>query len=124
MRQIALVLCLLGVFCMAMNVSATDEAAISGNVDSIVAMIESGKDANGFKPDAYAPYAFIMEADGKMLVHPTLTGESLKEKALPVYTAITKANPAGAWVEYEWKGKIKHTYVKTTKNNLIVGSGY
>lgn len=124
MRRLAVVLCLLGVFCMPMSALATDKAAISSNVDSIVAMIESGKDANAIKPDAFDPYAFIMEADGKMLVHPTLTGESLKEKAPPVYTAVIQASPEGTWVEYEWKGKLKHTYVKTTKSNLIVGSGY
>lgn len=124
MRRLALILCLIGVFSLAVNASATDKAAISGNVDSIVVLIESGNDANGIKHDAYDPYAFIMEADGKMLVHPTLTGESLKEKALPVYTVLTQATPEGTWVEYEWKGQTKHTYVKTTKSNLIVGSGY
>ncbi len=124
MRRLILVLCLVGVCCMPISALAADKAAISSNVDSIVAMIESGKDASGFKPDAFDPYAFIMEADGNLLVHPSLTGESLKEKALPVYTALTKASPEGTWIEYEWKGKVKHTYVKTTKSNLIVGSGY
>jgi hypothetical protein len=34
------------------------------------------------------------------------------------------ATPEGTWVKYEWKGKEKNTYVKKTKGNLIVGSGY
>jgi len=104
--------------------SAVDEAAISSNVDTIVAAIDSGKDASEFKADAYQPYAFIMEEGGKMLVHPSLTGESLKEKAPPVYQALMNATPAGVWVEYEWQGKMKHTYAKKTSSNLIVGSGY
>lgn len=99
-------------------------AAISKNVDTIVAGIESGKKVTEYAPDAFEPYAFIMEENGKMLVHPSLTGESLAEKAPPVYQALLAATPEGIWVQYEWKGKTKHTYAKKTKDNLIVGSGY
>ena len=103
---------------------AIDEATISTNVDSIVAGIESGKDLSAIKADAYEPYAFVMEENGKMLVHPTLAGESLKEKAPPVYTALMQAKPEGVWIDYEWQGKMKHTYARKTSSNLIVGSGY
>ena len=65
-----------------------------------------------------------MEAGGNLIVHPTLAGQSLKEKAAPVYDAVAKATPEGTWVDYEWQGKMKHSYVKTTKSGLIVGSGY
>jgi len=103
---------------------AIDETTISTNVDSIVQSIDSGKDITAIKADAYEPYAFVMEEDGNMLVHPTLTGANLKEKALPVYTALQQANSDGVWIDYEWQGKMKHTYAKKTKGNLIVGSGY
>ena len=124
MKRIAFVLSLLAVFFLVTGAWAVDKDAISKNVDTIVAAIDGGKDAASYKADAFTPYAFILEEGGKLLVHPSLTGESLKEKAPPVYEALTKATPEGVWVEYEWKGKTKHTYAKKTKNNLIVGSGY
>jgi len=37
---------------------------------------------------------------------------------------LTKATAAGVWVDYVWKEKQKHTYVRKTKGGLIVGSGY
>ena len=124
MKRIAFVLSLFAVFFLVTGAWAVDKDAISKNVDTIVAAIDGGKDAASYKADAFTPYAFILEEGGKLLVHPSLTGESLKEKAPPVYEALTKATPEGVWVEYEWKGKTKHTYAKKTKNNLIVASGY
>ncbi len=103
---------------------ATDKAAISQNVDAIVAELDGGKAAMEFKADAYDPYAFIMEEGGMMLVHPTLAGSNLSDKAPPVFEAVIQATPEGTWVKYEWKGNEKNTYVKKTKSNLIVGSGY
>jgi signal transduction histidine kinase len=124
MRRIAMFLTLCSLIFMLTNANAVDEKAISKNVDAIVAGIESGQAPTVFKADAFEPYAFIMQEDGTMLVHPSLTGENLMDKALPVYQALMKANPDGVWVEYEWKGKMKHTYARKTKSNLIVGSGY
>lgn len=124
MKRRAFVLSVFAVIFIVTGAWAVDKDAISKNVDTIVAGIEGGKDATGFKAEAYEPYAFIMEESGKLLVHPSLAGESLKEKAPPVYEALTKATHEGVWVEYEWKGKLKHTYAKKTKSNLIVGSGY
>lgn len=125
MKKLAVVLSMVSVLFFAASAFATvDEAAISSAVDTIVAEIESGKAAADFKADAYEPYAFIMEADGKMIVHPSLAGESLAEKAAPVYQALMNATPEGTWVKYEWNGATKHTYAKKTKDNLIVGSGY
>ncbi len=124
MKRLSLVLTLFAVLFVVVGAWALDTASISNNVDIIVAEIDSGKDIMGFKADAYNPYAFIMEEDGTMIVHPTLVGKSLKEAAPPVYEALTAANQDGIWVKYEWKGKEKNTYAKKTKSNLIVGSGY
>ncbi|MFZ2042034.1 MAG: hypothetical protein WAV08_15145 [Desulfobacterales bacterium] len=110
--------------CLSFNVFAADKAAIQKNVEDITAAIDGGKAAAEFKANDYDPYAFVMEAGGNLIVHPTLIGQNLKEKAGPVYDAVVKATPAGTWVDYEWQGKMKHSYVKTTKSGLIVGSGY
>jgi hypothetical protein len=124
MKRLAVVLSLFVGFFFTNSALAIDESAISTNVNSIVAGLENGTDVMTFSADNYDPYAFIMEEGGKMLVHPSLAGESLKEKAPPVYTALLQANQDGVWIEYEWQGKVKHTYAKKTSNNLIVGSGY
>ncbi len=124
MKRLALILSLCALFFVAGNALAADKTAIANNVNTIVAGIESGKDAMTFKADAYDPYAFIMKEDGQMLVHPSLAGQSLKEKAPPVYTALLQANKDGVWLQYEWQGKTKNTFAKKTKSNLIVGSGY
>lgn len=124
MKRLALVLSLFAILFVVAGAWAADKVAISNNVDTIVAGIESGKEVTTFKVDAYTPYAFIMEENGTMLVHPTLVGKSLKEAAPPVYDALMNASPEGIWVKYEWKGKEKNTYAKKTKSNLIVGSGY
>ena len=106
--------------------AAADKAAIQKQVDEIVAAIDGGKKAADFADAAKRQpyYVFIMEKDGKLLVHPSLAGQSLKEKAEPAYTACVKATPAGAWVDYVWQGQKKNTYVRMTKTGLIVGSGY
>jgi len=103
---------------------AADKAAISHNVDEMVAAINGGKAATDFAPDAYTPYAFIMDADGILLVHPKIAGKDLKTVAMPIYEALQAATPEGVWVEYVWQEKEKHTYAKKTANDLIVASGY
>lgn len=124
MKRIAAMLALLALVSFAGFAMAVDEAAIKNNVDTIVSGIDGGQDAASFKADDYDPYAFIMKEDGEMIVHPSLAGQSLKEKAAPVYDALQQATPEGVWVEYEWQGKMKHTYARKTQSNLIVGSGY
>lgn len=124
MKRIAFTLSILALICFTGFAMAVDEAAIKKNVDAIVAGIDGGQDAASFKADGFDPYAFIMKEDGEMVVHPSLAGQSLKEQAAPVYEALMKATPEGVWVEYEWKGKMKHTYARKTQANLIVGSGY
>ena len=112
--------------CLVAGAFAADKGAIKKQVDEIVVSIDGGKKAQDFKGAAQnkPSYVFIMEEDGQMLVHPSLVGQSLKEKAEPVYNECSKATTDGTWVEYEWKGKQKNTYVRKTKDGLIVGSGY
>ncbi len=125
MKKLVVVLSLLiTVVSLATGSLAVNKDVISKNVDTIVAEIDGGKDATMFKAEDTDPYAFILEESGKLIVHPSLTGKSLKEKAPPVYQALLNATVEGVWVQYEWKGKTKNTYAKKTKNNLIVGSGY
>jgi hypothetical protein len=110
---------------LAQTALAVDKDAIKKQVDEIVVSIDAGKKAADFSDAAKKdPYVFIMEKSGNLLVHPTLAGQSLKEKAPPAYDAVSKATPAGVWVDYDWQGKKKHTYVRETKGGLIVGSGY
>ena len=112
--------------CLVAGAFAADKDAIKKQVDEIVVSIDSGKKAQDFKDAAQnkPSYVFIMKEGGQMLVHPSLVGQSLKEKALPVYNECSKATADGTWVKYEWKGKEKNTYVRKTKDGLIVGSGY
>ncbi len=98
---------------------------VKKQVDEIVDAIDGGKVVADFFAAAQKdPYVFIMEADGKLLVHPTLVGESLKEKAGPVYDEVAKGTPEGAYVKYAWGGANKCTYSRKTKSGLIVGCGY
>lgn len=124
MKRLFFVLAMVAITCFSTHVLAGDKAAISKNVDEIVAAIDSGKEASSFAADAYTPYAFIMEKDGKLIVHPSLAGQDLKEKAMPIYEALQAATTEGVWLKYEWKGKEKNSYAKKTKSDLIVASGY
>ena len=123
MRRIAALLSLLAILLTAAPLLAADEATIKKQVDNMVEAINNGKPPASYAADAYQPYVFIMEANGLLLVHPYLAGESLPEKAAPIYQALQQATTEGIWVEYFWKGAQKHTYVRRTKNNLTVGSG-
>lgn len=124
MKRIALTLSMISVLLVVASALAVDKVAISQNVEAIVAELDAGKDSATFKADAFSPYVFILEDNGKLLVHPSLEGESLKDKAPPVYEALAAADDKGVWIQYEWKGKMKHTFAKRSKDNLIVGSGY
>ncbi len=107
-------------------VCAADKDAIQAQVDEIVMAINGGKTAADFTDAAQRQpnYVYIMEEDGNILVHPSLTGQSLKEKAAPAYEAVIQATPDGKWVMYEWQGKEKNAYVRKTSSGVIVGSGY
>lgn len=127
MKRIAIIsfTLIVGIF-LASGAFAADKAAIKKQVDDIVMAINGGKTAEDFKSAAQNKpyYVFIMEKGGKLLVHPSLAGQSLKEKAEPVYNECAKGTADGVWVGYVWKEKQKHTYVRSTKGGLIVGSGY
>jgi len=107
-------------------VSAADKDAIKAQVDEIAVAIEGGKPVSDFADAAKIEphYVYIMEENGNVLVHPSLVGESLKEKAAPAYDAVIQATLEGNWVTYEWDGKEKNAYVRKTKTGVIVGSGY
>ncbi len=127
MKRVAIIsLTLIMGLCLATGAFAADKAAIKKQVDDIVVAIDGGKMAKDFTSAAQnkPSYVFIMEEGGVLLVHPSLVGQSLKEKAGPVYTECAKATAEGVWVGYVWKEKQKHTYVRKTKGCLIVGSGY
>jgi hypothetical protein len=98
---------------------------VKKQVDEIVVGIDGGKKPEDFAAAAQIdPYVFIMEGAGKLLVHPSLVGQSLKEKAEPVYNEVAKGTPEGVYVRYEWAGAKKCTYARKTKSGLIVGCGY
>ncbi len=126
-RASVLFLIVLATVCLvSFGFAAVDRDAIKKQVDEIVAAIDGGKTADDFKAAAKREpyYVFIMKEDGLLLVHPSLEGQNLKEKAGPVFDAVAKATSEGLWVDYEWQGKMKHSYVRKTKGALIVGSGY
>ena len=124
MKRFAVLLSLFAVFFLTTSSFAIDESTISKNVDKLVTELNAGVDMTSLHMDKLTPYAFVMQPDGKMLIHPTLAGKSLKTEAPVVYAELLKASPEGVWVTYQWQGKVKHTYAKRTGNNLIVGSGY
>lgn len=105
---------------------AADKEVIQGQVDEIVQAMNGGKMANDFKDAANKEpyYVYIMEQDGKLLVHPSLEGQNLKETAMPAYEAVSQATEEGKWVKYEWQGAEKNAYVRKTEEGAIVGSGY
>ena len=107
-------------------VSAADKDAIKAQVDEIAVAIEGGKPVSDFADAAKIQphYAYIMEESGNLLVHPSATGQSLKDIAAPAYDAVAKATLDGTWVKYEWNGAEKNAYVRKTKTGVIVGSGY
>jgi hypothetical protein len=107
-------------------VAAADRNAIKAQVDEIVKLIDAGKTPADFAEAAKRKpyYVYIMEENGNVLVHPSLTGQSLKEKVKVAYDAVVQATPEGNWVMYEWQGAEKNAYVRKTKSGVIVGSGY
>jgi len=92
-------------------------------VNEVVDAINKGKKAEGFKDLANKQpyYVFIMEQDGRFLVHPYFP--RLQEGDKPIFDAVSKATDEGLWVSYPYLGK-SHTYVRKTKSGLIVGSAH
>jgi hypothetical protein len=94
-------------------------------VDEVVEAINSGKKAEDFKDWANKEpyYVFIMEPDGRWLVHPLYT-RRLREWNKEIFDALLKATTEGLWVSFPWQGRKRHVYVRRTKSGLIVGSGH
>ena len=103
-----------------------DKDAIKAKVDEIAVAIEGGKPASDFADAAKLEphYVYIMQEDGKLLVHPAHTGKNLKDVAKVAFDAVAQATMEGGWVKYEWQGAEKNAYVRKTKTGVIVGSGY
>ena len=92
-------------------------------VDEVVDAINNGKKAEDFKDWAYKEpyYVFIMDQNGKFLVHPIYTQLQAWDKV--IFDALLKATPEGLWVSFPWRGN-RHAYVRKTNSGLIVGSGH
>jgi hypothetical protein len=90
-------------------------------VDEVVVAINNGRKAEDFKDLAKKEpyYVFIMEPDGRFLVHPVKT----RVDDWRIFDALSKATTEGLWVSYDYLGR-RHTYVRKTKGGLIVGSGH
>ncbi len=125
-----LALCLTMVFVLALALSAfaaePDRDSIKKRVDEIVTAINSGKSFADFKSAAKEdPFVFIMKKNGTFLVHPIYAGRNEKTVMEQGYKALIKADANGTWVTYEmYDGTVKNSYVRETKDGLIVGSGY
>ncbi|CAN2042269.1 Single Cache domain-containing protein [Candidatus Magnetomoraceae bacterium gMMP-15] len=121
MRKFSIVtLALILGLCMAAGAIASDPA-IEAKVADVVNQLNGGAAPASLASVAQgAPYVFIMQADGKFLVHPSKVGQSASGNVLD---QLKKATPAGNWVSYEWEGKTKNTYVKTASSGVIVGCG-
>jgi hypothetical protein len=124
MNRQPFILLLMAAFFFVANVMAEDRIAIEKNVNELIAAIEDGRDPSSVASDAFTPYVFVMDLGGRLLVHPTLAGEDLKERAKPIYEALLQATPDGLWVKYTWLGKEKFTFAKRCCEDLIIASGY
>lgn len=122
--------CLAMVFVLTIALSAFAQLpyrdAIKKKVDETVAAINSGKTAGEFKATVKEghEFVFIMKMDGTMLVHPSLAGKNIKAEHEQMYKAVSKADANGTWVTYEFfPGWNLNSYVRKTKDELIVGCG-
>jgi len=126
-RVLTACLAMVFVLTVALSVFAQrpDRDAIKKKVDEIVTAINSGKTAADFKAAAKEdPFVFIMKMDGTMLVHPTLADKNIKADYEQMYKVVSKADANGTWVTYEvFPGWNLNTYVRKTKDELIVGCG-
>lgn len=103
---------------------AADKKGIENAVSSVaMAGIFTDKACEANAPEGL--YIFIMEKEGKLLVHPKK--DTLKDLNTPkykvIYDELIKATSDGLWVQYQWNGKEKNTFVKEAKGKII-GCGY
>jgi len=110
--------------CFATCAFAADKHEIEKSVSSVVlAGIFNDKACKDKAPEGL--YIFVMEKEGKLLVHPSK--DAIKDLSTPkykvIYDELIKATSDGVWVQYQWKGKEKNTFVKSS-GDKIVGCGY
>ncbi|MGD9732075.1 MAG: hypothetical protein AB7U45_07815 [Desulfamplus sp.] len=123
-RELLIGLMILFVLSVPFSAFAADRDAIEKSVSAVVS---SGKlDDETCKANApESLYIFVMEADGKLLVHPKK--DAIQNLNAPkyqvIYEQVSKATPEGVWVQYNWDGKDKNTFVKKA-GDKIVGCGY
>ena len=123
-KTILLSLVLLIGFCLATSGFAADKKEIEKAVSSVVlAGIFNDTACKAKAPEGL--YIFVMKEDGKLLVHPSK--DTIKDLNAPqykvIYDELIKATSDGVWVQYQWKGKEKNTFVKK-HGNKIIGCGY
>ncbi len=111
-------------FGLATSCFAADKQEIEKAVSSVVLSgIFNDKVCKDRAPEGL--YIFVMEEGGKLLVHPSK--DAIKDLSTPkykvIYDELIKATTDGVWVQYQWQGKEKNTFVKK-EGNKIVGCGY
>ncbi|SMC63119.1 Cache domain-containing protein [Desulfocicer vacuolatum DSM 3385] len=111
-------------FCLATSSFAADKKEIEKAVSSVVlAGVYNDTACKAKAPEGL--YIFVMKTDGKLLVHPSK--DAIKDlsttKYKVIYDELIKATSDGLWVQYQWKGKEKNTFVKK-HGDKIVGCGY
>lgn len=111
-------------FCFLDVCFAADRAAIEKAVSSVVMSgIFNDKSCMDRAPEGL--YIFIMKEDGELLVHPKK--DTIKTLNSPEYKVIfdqlIKATEKGTWVQYQWAGAEKNTFVQRKKDKII-GCGY
>ena len=125
MKRFTLI-CLLAciVCCFSFSAMAADRGAIEKGVTAVVT---SGHfdDATSKANAPEGLYIFIMDEGGELIVHPKK--DAIKNLNSPkfkvIYDQLIKATPSGTWVQYQWNGQEKNTFVKKA-GNKIVGCGY
>lgn len=110
--------------CWAASSFAADKKAIEKAVSSVaLAGVYNAEACKSNAPEGL--YIFVMEKNGKLLVHPSK--DAIKDLSTPkykvIYDELIKATSDGVWVQYQWKGKEKNTFVKDD-GMKIVGCGY
>ncbi len=110
--------------CCATYSFAANKKAIEKAVSSVtIEGVYNAKACEAKAPEGL--YIFVMEMNGKLLIHPSK--DAIKDLSTPkykvIYDELIKATSDGVWVQYQWKGKEKNTFVKKA-GIKIVGCGY
>lgn len=111
-------------FCLATTSFAADKKDIEKAVSSVIlAGVYNDSACKAKAPEGL--YIFVMKEDGKLLVHPSKDAikDLSTEKYKVIYDELIKATSDGIWVQYQWKGKEKNTFVQK-HGDKIVGCGY